>query len=340
MAKYHVKKDGTPGVCHAQEGNCPLGDSSQHFSSKEEAQDYADKINEGLAQSQNESITNEQKEKFNKFLKEKNIDLGSGSLKIDPDNLEPERTPLYNEILKENGEEPIFNQDREYSRNAIKSMEVLRALNNRAKDNIEIEMEYLGFDETKKNYWGGDGSYISLTYEESLTDKRFTGEFSSIIIKDKNSGLDYEFIELDSIEDEYVDSEYANKQEHKILEDIQHGIKRIDTFIEEEAKDETVAQEYIEAIADEKNLFIKDEDEYYELTDDINKLFDSFNPDKYKSNWESMQNGSYNPFLKDKMNNNIYKKVKGDYTGHEYDDLWDSEAYLEWKEREVMESLD
>ena len=49
MAKYHVKKDGTPGVCHAQEGNCPLGDSSQHFSSKEEAQDYADKVNENNA---------------------------------------------------------------------------------------------------------------------------------------------------------------------------------------------------------------------------------------------------------------------------------------------------
>ena len=49
MAKYHVKKDGTPGVCHAQEGNCSLGDSSQHFSSKEEAQDYADKVNENNA---------------------------------------------------------------------------------------------------------------------------------------------------------------------------------------------------------------------------------------------------------------------------------------------------
>ena len=49
MAKYHVKKDGTPGVCRAQEGNCPLGDSSQHFSSKAEAQDYADKVNENNA---------------------------------------------------------------------------------------------------------------------------------------------------------------------------------------------------------------------------------------------------------------------------------------------------
>ena len=50
MSKYHVKKDGTPGVCHAQEGNCPLGDSSQHFSNIQDAQDYADKINEEKAE--------------------------------------------------------------------------------------------------------------------------------------------------------------------------------------------------------------------------------------------------------------------------------------------------
>ena len=30
-------------------GNCPLGDSTEHFSSKEEAQDYADKVNENNA---------------------------------------------------------------------------------------------------------------------------------------------------------------------------------------------------------------------------------------------------------------------------------------------------
>ena len=50
MAKYHVKKDGTPGLCKAQEGNCPLGDSSQHFSTIQDAQDYADKINEEKAE--------------------------------------------------------------------------------------------------------------------------------------------------------------------------------------------------------------------------------------------------------------------------------------------------
>ena len=37
MAKYHIKKNGTPGVCHAQEGNCPLGGVKQHYNSLEEA---------------------------------------------------------------------------------------------------------------------------------------------------------------------------------------------------------------------------------------------------------------------------------------------------------------
>ena len=43
---YHIKKDGTPGICRAKNGNCPYGDLSEHFSTKEEAQIYADKLNE------------------------------------------------------------------------------------------------------------------------------------------------------------------------------------------------------------------------------------------------------------------------------------------------------
>ena len=46
MAKYHVKKDGTPGICRAQDGNCPLGDTNEHFSNVQDAQEYADKLNE------------------------------------------------------------------------------------------------------------------------------------------------------------------------------------------------------------------------------------------------------------------------------------------------------
>lgn len=45
MAKFHIKADGTPGVCNAKQGNCPYGDAQHHFSSQEKAQEYADKIN-------------------------------------------------------------------------------------------------------------------------------------------------------------------------------------------------------------------------------------------------------------------------------------------------------
>ena len=45
MAKFHTKKDGTPGVCNAKQDNCPYGDAQHHFSSEEKAQEYADKIN-------------------------------------------------------------------------------------------------------------------------------------------------------------------------------------------------------------------------------------------------------------------------------------------------------
>lgn len=37
MAKYHIRKDGTPGICRAK-GSCPLGGTSEHFDSREEAQ--------------------------------------------------------------------------------------------------------------------------------------------------------------------------------------------------------------------------------------------------------------------------------------------------------------
>lgn len=42
MNKYHINPNtGVPGVCYAQQGNCPYGDESQHYSSYEEAQDIA-----------------------------------------------------------------------------------------------------------------------------------------------------------------------------------------------------------------------------------------------------------------------------------------------------------
>lgn len=48
MAKYHIKKDGTPGICRAKDGNCPFGNELEHFPTKEEAQNYADKLHERI----------------------------------------------------------------------------------------------------------------------------------------------------------------------------------------------------------------------------------------------------------------------------------------------------
>lgn len=36
MTKYHIKKDGLPGVCSASSGNCPLGSDSEHYTNKAE----------------------------------------------------------------------------------------------------------------------------------------------------------------------------------------------------------------------------------------------------------------------------------------------------------------
>ena len=45
MKKYHVKADGSMGVCKAQDGNCPLaGEGAKHFTNEAEAQACAEKI--------------------------------------------------------------------------------------------------------------------------------------------------------------------------------------------------------------------------------------------------------------------------------------------------------
>ena len=60
---YHIKKDGTPDICRAKPGNCPYGDTSEHFLTKEEAQIHADKLNEA------ESINIINKNFFKEFQK-------------------------------------------------------------------------------------------------------------------------------------------------------------------------------------------------------------------------------------------------------------------------------
>ena len=44
MKTYHVKADGSMGVCKAKDGNCPFGEGTKHFTNESEAQAYAEKI--------------------------------------------------------------------------------------------------------------------------------------------------------------------------------------------------------------------------------------------------------------------------------------------------------
>ena len=46
MNKYHINKHGVAAVCRARSGNCPLGGDEQYFNSEQEAQEYANKVNE------------------------------------------------------------------------------------------------------------------------------------------------------------------------------------------------------------------------------------------------------------------------------------------------------
>lgn len=45
MTKFHIKRDGTPGICYAEKGKCPLGGDNVHFPTREAAQQAADERN-------------------------------------------------------------------------------------------------------------------------------------------------------------------------------------------------------------------------------------------------------------------------------------------------------
>lgn len=46
LMPYHIAKNGAPAVCTAQPGKCPLGNQDEHFDTVEEAQIYADQLNQ------------------------------------------------------------------------------------------------------------------------------------------------------------------------------------------------------------------------------------------------------------------------------------------------------
>jgi hypothetical protein len=43
---YHIAKNDAPAICTAQPGKCPLGNQDKHFDTVEEAQVYADQLNQ------------------------------------------------------------------------------------------------------------------------------------------------------------------------------------------------------------------------------------------------------------------------------------------------------
>lgn len=81
---YHIAKNGTPAICKAQPGKCPLGNQDEHFDTVEEAQIYADQLNqkyrdayrgfkEKLKKDRLEDIENN-KDKINELKEKLNLD--------------------------------------------------------------------------------------------------------------------------------------------------------------------------------------------------------------------------------------------------------------------------
>lgn len=81
---YHIAKNGTPSICKAQPGKCPLGNQDEHFDTVEEAQIYADQLNqkyrdayrgfkEKLKKDRLEDIENN-KDKINELKEKLNLD--------------------------------------------------------------------------------------------------------------------------------------------------------------------------------------------------------------------------------------------------------------------------
>lgn len=67
MSKFHINGQGIPAPCRAKKGNCPFGGEETHFSSKQEAQEHADRMNEkqhSILPGVNQSV---QSESYNKM---------------------------------------------------------------------------------------------------------------------------------------------------------------------------------------------------------------------------------------------------------------------------------
>ena len=81
---YHIAKNGAPAACTAQPGKCPLGNQDEHFDTVEEAQIYADQLNQKYRDAYNdfkEKLKNDRleaiennKDKINELKEKLNLD--------------------------------------------------------------------------------------------------------------------------------------------------------------------------------------------------------------------------------------------------------------------------
>lgn len=71
---YHIAKNGAPAICTAQPGKCPLGNQDKHFDTVEEAQVYADQLNQKdraakLRSNELQQAIKDRKQKQNRLFK-------------------------------------------------------------------------------------------------------------------------------------------------------------------------------------------------------------------------------------------------------------------------------
>lgn len=86
MPKYHIKKDGTPGVCRAKNA-CPLGGEESHFPTAEAAQEESQRRMEaeyGVNNSESSEIEQEQPKAELSFT-ERTANLESAFQKMEAD---------------------------------------------------------------------------------------------------------------------------------------------------------------------------------------------------------------------------------------------------------------
>lgn len=64
MTKFHIKENGNPGPCKAQEGNCPFGQDAPHFSTAEDARTHYEHLNTALATAAQKTQTFDRTQKY------------------------------------------------------------------------------------------------------------------------------------------------------------------------------------------------------------------------------------------------------------------------------------